>query len=89
MGVPLLRAAGARSRGAPGAPGHGEVQGPSGAPHLVLRSLCSLSLAVEETDNTLTLIIVGVVGGVFGLLILFMLVKRVILFIIKKVQDGK
>ncbi|XP_068515383.1 sodium channel subunit beta-4 isoform X1 [Anas acuta] len=44
---------------------------------------------MEETDNTLTLIIVGVVGGVFGLLILFMLVKRVILFIIKKVQDGK
>ncbi|XP_032057757.1 sodium channel subunit beta-4 isoform X1 [Aythya fuligula] len=44
---------------------------------------------MEETDNTLTLIIVGVVGGFFGLLILFMLVKRVILFIIKKVQDGK
>lgn len=70
------------------------MQGPRGAallgaPHLVLRSLCSLSPAVEETDNTLTLIIVGVVGGLFGLLILFMLVKRVILFIIKKVQDGK
>lgn len=44
---------------------------------------------MEETDNTLTLIIVGVVGGLFGLLILFMLVKRVVLFIIKKTQDGK
>ncbi|XP_063211266.1 sodium channel subunit beta-4 isoform X1 [Chroicocephalus ridibundus] len=42
-----------------------------------------------ETDNTVTLIIVGVVGGLIGLLILFMLVKRVVLFIIKKTQDGK
>lgn len=45
--------------------------------------------AVEKTDNTVTLIIVGVVGGLIGLLILFMLVKRVVLFIIKKTQDGK
>lgn len=37
----------------------------------------------------MTLIIVGVVGGLIGLLILFMLVKRVVLFIIKKIQDGK
>lgn len=44
---------------------------------------------MEETDNTVTLIIVGVVGGLIGLLILFMLVKRVVLFIIKKTQDGK
>ncbi|NXX01201.1 SCN4B protein, partial [Larus smithsonianus] len=42
-----------------------------------------------ETDNTVTLIIVGVVGGLIGLLILFMLIKRVVLFIIKKTQDGK
>ncbi|XP_009893038.1 PREDICTED: sodium channel subunit beta-4 [Charadrius vociferus] len=42
-----------------------------------------------ETDNTLTLIIVSVVGGLIGLLILFMLIKRVVLFIIKKTQDGK
>ncbi|KAL9825768.1 sodium channel regulatory subunit beta-4 isoform 1-T4 [Geothlypis trichas] len=42
-----------------------------------------------KTDNTVTLIIVGVVGGLIGLLILFMLIKRVVLFIIKKVQDGK
>uniref|UniRef100_A0A8C0UFQ4 Sodium voltage-gated channel beta subunit 4 n=1 Tax=Cyanistes caeruleus TaxID=156563 RepID=A0A8C0UFQ4_CYACU len=41
-----------------------------------------------ETDNTVTLIIVGVVGGLIGLLILFMLIKRVVLFIIKKTQDG-
>ncbi|XP_019367266.1 PREDICTED: sodium channel subunit beta-4 [Gavialis gangeticus] len=40
-------------------------------------------------DNTLTLIIVAVVGGLIGLLILFMLVKKVVLFIIKKTQDGK
>ncbi|XP_021231565.1 sodium channel subunit beta-4 isoform X1 [Numida meleagris] len=44
---------------------------------------------MEETDNTVTLIIVGVVGGLIGLLILFMLIKRVVLFIIKKTQDGK
>ena len=37
----------------------------------------------------MTLIIVGVVGGLIGLLVLFMLVKRVVLFIIKKTQDGK
>ncbi|NWS22521.1 SCN4B protein, partial [Pachyramphus minor] len=42
-----------------------------------------------ETDNTVTLIIVGVVGGLIGLFILFMLIKRVVLFIIKKTQDGK
>ncbi|XP_062450701.1 sodium channel subunit beta-4 isoform X3 [Rhea pennata] len=42
-----------------------------------------------ETDNTVTLIIVGVLGGVIGLLVLFMLVKRVVLFIVKKVQDRK
>ncbi|XP_010007194.1 PREDICTED: sodium channel subunit beta-4 [Chaetura pelagica] len=42
-----------------------------------------------ETDNTVTFIIVGVVGGLIGLLILFMLIKRVVLFIIKKTQDGK
>uniref|UniRef100_A0A8D0KQI0 Sodium voltage-gated channel beta subunit 4 n=1 Tax=Strix occidentalis caurina TaxID=311401 RepID=A0A8D0KQI0_STROC len=42
-----------------------------------------------EADNTVTLIIVGIVGGLIGLLILFMLVKRVVLFIIKKTQDGK
>ncbi|NXN83931.1 SCN4B protein, partial [Bombycilla garrulus] len=44
---------------------------------------------MEKTDNTVTLIIVGVVGGLIGLLILFMLIKRVVLFIIKKTQDGK
>ncbi|XP_038017583.1 sodium channel subunit beta-4 isoform X2 [Motacilla alba alba] len=42
-----------------------------------------------KTDNTVTLIIVGVVGGLIGLLILFMLIKRMVLFIIKKTQDGK
>ncbi|XP_025913674.1 sodium channel subunit beta-4 [Apteryx rowi] len=42
-----------------------------------------------ETDNTLTLIIVSVVGGVIGFLVFFMLVKKVILFIIKKMQDRK
>ncbi|NXO27320.1 SCN4B protein, partial [Cisticola juncidis] len=42
-----------------------------------------------ETDNTVTVIILSVVGGLIGLLILFMLIKRVVLFIIKKIQDGK
>ncbi|XP_074415630.1 sodium channel regulatory subunit beta-4 isoform X5 [Zonotrichia albicollis] len=42
-----------------------------------------------ETDNTVTIIILSVVGGLIGLLILFMLIKRVVLFIIKKMQDGK
>uniref|UniRef100_A0A8C5NHX9 Sodium voltage-gated channel beta subunit 4 n=2 Tax=Passerellidae TaxID=1729112 RepID=A0A8C5NHX9_JUNHY len=51
--------------------------------------LSTFSPAVVETDNTVTLIIVGVVGGLIGLLILFMLIKRVVLFIIKKMQDGK
>lgn len=55
----------------------------------LLRPLSTFSPAVVETDNTLTLIIVGVVGGLIGLLILFMLIKRVVLFIIKKTQDGK
>lgn len=65
----------------------GDVQ--LGAPAPLLRPLSTFSPAVVETDNTLTLIIVGVVGGLIGLLILFMLIKRVVLFIIKKTQDGK
>lgn len=65
--------------------------GPRGweLPAPLLRPLSTFSPAVVETDNTLTLIIVGVVGGLIGLLILFMLIKRVVLFIIKKTQDGK
>lgn len=51
--------------------------------------LSTFSPAVVETDNTLTIIILSVVGGLIGLLILFMLIKRVVLFIIKKTQDGK
>lgn len=58
-------------------------------PAPLLRPLSTFSPAVVEADNTVTLIIVGVVGGLIGLLILFMLVKRVVLFIIKKTQDGK
>lgn len=58
-------------------------------PAPLLRPLSTFSPAVVETDNTVTLIIVGVVGGLIGLLILFMLIKRVVLFIIKKTQDGK
>lgn len=44
---------------------------------------------VEEVDNTVTLIILGVVGGVIGLLILILLVKKFIAFIIKKTQEKK
>lgn len=58
-------------------------------PAPILRPLSTFSPAVVEADNTVTLIIVGVVGGLIGLLILFMLIKKVVLFIIKKTQDGK
>ncbi|KAI4537756.1 hypothetical protein MG293_012619 [Ovis ammon polii] len=44
---------------------------------------------VEEVDNTVTLIILGVVGGVIGLLIFILLVKKFIAFIIKKTQEKK
>lgn len=44
---------------------------------------------LEEVDNTVTLIILGVVGGVIGLLILILLVKKFIAFIVKKTQEKK
>ena len=44
---------------------------------------------MEEVDNTVTLIILGVVGGVIGLLIFILLVKKFIAFIIKKTQEKK
>ncbi|KAF5921211.1 hypothetical protein HPG69_018611 [Diceros bicornis minor] len=44
---------------------------------------------LEEVDNTVTLIILAVVGGVIGLLILIMLVKKFIAFIVKKTQEKK
>uniref|UniRef100_A0A6I8P1I4 Sodium voltage-gated channel beta subunit 4 n=1 Tax=Ornithorhynchus anatinus TaxID=9258 RepID=A0A6I8P1I4_ORNAN len=44
---------------------------------------------LEVVDNTVTLIIVAVVGGCIGLLIVVMLTKNVILFIIKKTQEKK
>ncbi|KAM3923483.1 sodium channel regulatory subunit beta-4 [Leptodactylus fuscus] len=43
----------------------------------------------EVVDNTLTLIIVGVVGGVIGLLILILIIKKTVSFIIKKKCDKK
>uniref|UniRef100_A0A4W2BXM4 Sodium voltage-gated channel beta subunit 4 n=1 Tax=Bos indicus x Bos taurus TaxID=30522 RepID=A0A4W2BXM4_BOBOX len=48
-----------------------------------------IGLLVEEVDNTVTLIILGVVGGVIGLLIFILLVKKFIAFIIKKTQEKK
>ncbi|XP_053223097.1 sodium channel subunit beta-4 [Podarcis raffonei] len=42
---------------------------------------------MEKKDNTLTLIIVSVVGGVIGLLVLIMLIKKLILFILKKTRE--
>lgn len=45
--------------------------------------------AVEEVDNTVTLIILAVVGGVIGLLIFILLVKKLITFILKKTQEKK
>ncbi|XP_055279083.1 sodium channel subunit beta-4 isoform X1 [Moschus berezovskii] len=44
---------------------------------------------LEEVDNTVTLIILGVVGGVIGLFIFILLVKKFIAFIIKKTQEKK
>ncbi|OWK18083.1 SCN4B [Cervus elaphus hippelaphus] len=46
-------------------------------------------IVMEEVDNTVTLIILGVVGGVIGLLIFILLVKKFIAFIIKKTQEKK
>ncbi|XP_034995933.1 sodium channel subunit beta-4 [Zootoca vivipara] len=42
---------------------------------------------MEKKDNTLTVIIVSVVGGVIGLLVLIMLIKKVTLFILKKTRE--
>uniref|UniRef100_A0A8C0WWX8 Sodium channel regulatory subunit beta-4 n=1 Tax=Castor canadensis TaxID=51338 RepID=A0A8C0WWX8_CASCN len=44
---------------------------------------------LEEVDNTVTLIILAVVGGVIGLLIFVLLLKKFITFIIKKTQEKK
>lgn len=44
---------------------------------------------VEKVDNTLTLIILSVVGGVIGLIVLIMVVKKLVLFILKKTQEKK
>lgn len=44
---------------------------------------------LEVVDNTVTLIILGVVGGVIGLLVFILLVKKLITFILKKTQEKK
>ncbi|XP_042331349.1 sodium channel subunit beta-4 isoform X3 [Sceloporus undulatus] len=44
---------------------------------------------LEKVDNTLTLIIVSVVGGVIGILILIMVIKKLTLFALKKMRDKK
>ncbi|KAM4704064.1 sodium channel regulatory subunit beta-4 isoform 1-T3 [Rhinophrynus dorsalis] len=43
----------------------------------------------EAVDNTLTRIIVAVVGGVIGLLILILIIKKTITFIMKRNSDKK
>lgn len=43
----------------------------------------------EVVDNTLTLIIVAVVGGVIGLLILILIIKKTVSFIINRNRDKK
>lgn len=45
--------------------------------------------AVEEVDNTVTLIILAVVGGVIGLLVCILLLKKLITFILKKTREKK
>ncbi|XP_053126025.1 sodium channel subunit beta-4 isoform X2 [Hemicordylus capensis] len=44
---------------------------------------------LEKVDNTLTMIILAVVGGVIGLLILVMVTKKLTLFILKKTREKK
>lgn len=44
---------------------------------------------VEEVDNTVTLIILAVVGGVIGLLVCILLLKKLITFILKKTREKK
>lgn len=45
--------------------------------------------AVRVVDNTLTTIIVSVLGGVIGLIILIMVVKAVVIAVLNKVQEKK
>ncbi|XP_061449035.1 sodium channel subunit beta-4 [Rhineura floridana] len=45
-------------------------------------------MELEKVDNTVTLIIVSVVGGVIGLLVIILLVKKLILVIFKKTQKN-
>ncbi|XDV32663.1 hypothetical protein PO909_003414 [Leuciscus waleckii] len=42
---------------------------------------------LKEVDNTLTVIIVSVLGGVIGLIILIMVVKAVVLAVLSQVQE--
>lgn len=44
---------------------------------------------LEEVDNTLTLIILSVVGGVVGLVVLILLIKKLVTFILKKTREKK
>ncbi|XP_076781083.1 sodium channel regulatory subunit beta-4 [Arvicanthis niloticus] len=44
---------------------------------------------LEEVDNTVTLIILAVVGGVIGLLVCILLLKKLITFILKKTREKK
>lgn len=44
---------------------------------------------VEVVDNTVTLIILAVVGGVIGLLVCILLLKKLITFILKKTREKK
>lgn len=44
---------------------------------------------LEKVDNTVTLIILSVVGGVIGLLVFILLLKKLIAFILKKTREKK
>lgn len=50
---------------------------------------CSAPPPVEEVDNTVTLIILAVVGGVIGLLVCILMLKKLITFILKKTREKK
>lgn len=46
-------------------------------------------ISVKEDDNTLTVIIVSVLGGVIGLIIIVMVIKAVVVHFLRKGNEKK
>ena len=58
--------------------------------HVTLSSSHCLSLfSVKEVDNTLTVIIVSVLGGVIGLVIIVMVIKALVVHFLLKDDEKK